>query len=144
MKYRRSTPNERVWCTTQLAKFCFSHSIGRTHSWRFQFFVKYVVLALDQLVHLCPFPLYPALLPITSTSRTSRAKVIMCYTGVLLAVLFMLVLAHTSWSNVAGSKRKSNHSLLLPFLLTVLFVMLYTYSVKWWTIVQHSNSKGVS
>ena len=38
MKHRKSTPNERVWCTTQLAKFCFSHSIGRTHSWRFQFF----------------------------------------------------------------------------------------------------------
>ena len=34
MKYRRSTPNERVWCITQLAKLSFNHSIGRTHSWR--------------------------------------------------------------------------------------------------------------
>ena len=38
MKYRISTPNERVWCTTQLAKLSFNHSIGRTHSWRFSFF----------------------------------------------------------------------------------------------------------
>ena len=82
-----------------------------------------------QLVHLCPFPLYPALLPMTSTTRGSRAKVIMRYTGVLLPVLFMLVLAYTSWSIVAGRKGKPNHSLLLPFLLTVLFVMLYTYSL---------------
>ena len=95
----------------------------------FSIFSKYVVLALGQLVHLCPFPLYPALLPMTSTTRGSRAKVIMRYTGVLLPVLFMLVLACTSWSIVAGCKGKPNHSLLLPFLLTVLFVMLYTYSL---------------
>ena len=38
MKYRISTPNERVWCTTQLAKLSFNHPIGRTHSWRFSFF----------------------------------------------------------------------------------------------------------
>ena len=35
----------------------------------FSIFSKYVVLALGQLVHLCPFPLYPALLPMTSTTR---------------------------------------------------------------------------
>ena len=35
MNYRISTSNERVWCTTQLAKLSFNHSLGRTHSWRF-------------------------------------------------------------------------------------------------------------
>ena len=40
MKYRISTSNERVWCTTQLAKLSFNHSIGRTHSWRFYIFYK--------------------------------------------------------------------------------------------------------
>ena len=38
MNYRKSTPNERVWCTTQLAKLSFNHSIGCTHSWRFSTF----------------------------------------------------------------------------------------------------------
>ena len=37
-----STPNERVWCTTQLAKLSFNHSIGRTHSWGFHFFNKII------------------------------------------------------------------------------------------------------
>ena len=32
------TSNERVWCTTQLAKLSFNHSIGRTHSLRFSTF----------------------------------------------------------------------------------------------------------
>ena len=36
---RISTPNERVWCTTQLAKLSFNHAIDRTHSWRFSFFL---------------------------------------------------------------------------------------------------------
>ena len=40
MKYRISTPNECVWCITQLAKLRFNHSIGRTHSWRFHFCMK--------------------------------------------------------------------------------------------------------
>ena len=40
MKYRISTSNERVWCTTRLAKLNFNHSIGRTHSWRFPIFNK--------------------------------------------------------------------------------------------------------
>ena len=38
---------ERVWCTTQLAKLSFNHSIGRTRSWHFQFFldrIEYRVL----------------------------------------------------------------------------------------------------
>ena len=43
MKYRISTSNERVWCTTQLAKLSFNHSIGRTHSWRFWTYFKIVV-----------------------------------------------------------------------------------------------------
>ena len=38
MKYRISTSNERVWCTTHLAKLSFNHSIGRTHSWHFSIF----------------------------------------------------------------------------------------------------------
>ena len=38
MKYRTSTSNERVWCTKQLAKLSFNHSIGRAHSWRFSIF----------------------------------------------------------------------------------------------------------
>ena len=38
MKYRISTSNERVRCTTQLATSSFNHSIGRTHSWRFPTF----------------------------------------------------------------------------------------------------------
>ena len=38
-KLRRiSTPNERVWGTTQLAKLSFNHSIDCTHSWRFSIF----------------------------------------------------------------------------------------------------------
>ena len=40
MKYRIGTSNERVWCTTQLVKLSFIHSIGRTHSWRFSVFYK--------------------------------------------------------------------------------------------------------
>ena len=40
MKYRISTPNERVWCMTQLAKSSFNHSIGRIPSWRFLFSYK--------------------------------------------------------------------------------------------------------
>ena len=32
------TPNEHVWCTTELSRWSFNHSIGRTHSWRFFFF----------------------------------------------------------------------------------------------------------
>ena len=40
MKYRISTSNERVWCTTQLAKSSFNHSIGRIPSWRFLFSYK--------------------------------------------------------------------------------------------------------
>ena len=35
-----STSNERVWCTTQLAKLSFNHSIGHTHSRRFSTFYK--------------------------------------------------------------------------------------------------------
>ena len=35
MKYRISTSNERVWCTTWRAKLSFNHKIGRTHSGRF-------------------------------------------------------------------------------------------------------------
>ena len=38
MKYRISTPNERVWRITQLAKLSFNHSIGRTHRWLFSIF----------------------------------------------------------------------------------------------------------
>ena len=38
MKYRISTYNERVSCTTQLAKLSFNLSIGRTHRWRFIFY----------------------------------------------------------------------------------------------------------
>ena len=41
MKYRISASNERVWCTTQLAKLSFNRSIVRTHSWRFPTFMKY-------------------------------------------------------------------------------------------------------
>ena len=44
MEHRISTPNERVWCTTQLAKLGFNNSIGRTHSWRFSIFYKKVPL----------------------------------------------------------------------------------------------------
>ena len=40
MKHRISSSNERVWCTTQLAKSSFNHSICRTHSWRFSIFYK--------------------------------------------------------------------------------------------------------
>ena len=40
MKYRITTSNERVLCTTQLAKLSFKHSIGRTHSWRFSTFYQ--------------------------------------------------------------------------------------------------------
>ena len=40
MKYRLSTSNERVWCTTQIAKLSFNHSIGRTHSRRFSTFYR--------------------------------------------------------------------------------------------------------
>ena len=40
MTYRISTSNEGVWCTRQLAKFSFNHSVGRTHSWRFSTFYK--------------------------------------------------------------------------------------------------------
>ena len=36
--------NERVWCTTQLAKLSFNHSNGRTHSWRFSTFYRYKML----------------------------------------------------------------------------------------------------
>ena len=32
MKNRKSTPNERAGCVTQLAKLSFNHSIDRTHS----------------------------------------------------------------------------------------------------------------
>ena len=32
--YKIRTSDESVWCTTQLAKLSFNHSIGRTHSWR--------------------------------------------------------------------------------------------------------------
>ena len=39
-RYRISTSNERVWCTTQLETLSFNHSIGRTHSWRFPTFHK--------------------------------------------------------------------------------------------------------
>ena len=38
MKYRISTSNERVLCTTQVAKLSFNHSLGRTHSFRFSIF----------------------------------------------------------------------------------------------------------
>ena len=38
MKYEISTPNERVWSTTQLAKLSLNHSIGRTHSCRLSIF----------------------------------------------------------------------------------------------------------
>ena len=41
-KYRISTSNEHVWCTTQLAKLSFNHSIGRTHSGRFSTFYTMV------------------------------------------------------------------------------------------------------
>ena len=43
MKYRIRPSNERVWCTTQLAKLSFNHSIGRTHSSRFTFFYKWIL-----------------------------------------------------------------------------------------------------
>ena len=46
MKYRVSTPNECVWCITQLAKLGFDHSIGRTHSWRFSIFYKILMYLL--------------------------------------------------------------------------------------------------
>ena len=39
MKYRKCTSNERVWCTTKLAKLSFNHSIS-IHSWRFSIFNK--------------------------------------------------------------------------------------------------------
>ena len=48
--------NERVWCTTQLAKLSFNHSNGCTHSWRFSTFYKMMtILALDivQLAWYC-------------------------------------------------------------------------------------------
>ena len=51
MKYRLSTSNERVWCTTQFAKLSFNHSIGRTHSWRSSTFYKtfvWEIYTLDQ------------------------------------------------------------------------------------------------
>ena len=38
-EYRISTSNERVRCTTQLAKLSFNHSIGRTHSFSTLFFL---------------------------------------------------------------------------------------------------------
>ena len=41
MKYRIRTSNECIWCTTQLAKLSFNHSIGRTHSWRFSTFYSF-------------------------------------------------------------------------------------------------------
>ena len=33
-------PCQKLFCMTQLAKLSFNHSIGRTHSWRFQLFTK--------------------------------------------------------------------------------------------------------
>ena len=57
-----STSNERVWCTTQLAKsrtclmqlaklkLSFNHSIGCAHSWRFSFFYKKCVSYLISLI----------------------------------------------------------------------------------------------
>ena len=44
MKCRISSSNERVWCTTQLAKLRFNHSIVRTHSWPFQFWYIFYFL----------------------------------------------------------------------------------------------------
>ena len=44
MVYRISTPNERVWSITQLAKFSFDHSIGRTHSGRFPISYEMVIV----------------------------------------------------------------------------------------------------
>ena len=38
-----STSNERVWCTTQLAKLSYNHSIGRTHSWCFSAFYRILI-----------------------------------------------------------------------------------------------------
>ena len=49
MKYRISTPNERVWCTTQLAKLSFNYSIGRTHTWRFSIFNKINTIPINWL-----------------------------------------------------------------------------------------------
>ena len=50
IKNRWSTSNERVWCTTQLAKLSFNHSIGRTHSWRFSIFYCKKPLCLSSIV----------------------------------------------------------------------------------------------
>ena len=50
MRYRTSTPNERVWCITQLAKLSFNHSIGRTHSWRSSIFYK---ISLSVCLSVC-------------------------------------------------------------------------------------------
>ena len=128
MKYRRSAPNERVWCTTQLAKFCCSHSIGRTHSWRFQFFqstsflpwVSWFTCALFHSIQR-----YCRWLP----PRESQEQRWSCATQEYYWLCSVCWFLRTSWSIVAGSKGKPNHSLLLPFLRTVLFVMLYTYSL---------------
>ena len=54
MRYRTSTPNERVWCITQLAKLSFNHSIGRTHSWRSSIFYKISLsVCLSVCVNVC-------------------------------------------------------------------------------------------
>ena len=52
MKDRISASNERVWCTTQLAKLSFNHSIGRTHSCRFS--IVYKIIARDT-IHNCSY-----------------------------------------------------------------------------------------
>ena len=58
MKYRISASNERVWCTTQLAKLNFNHLIGRTHSWHFffQLFIRYLqgLVSVFAQKHLLP------------------------------------------------------------------------------------------
>ena len=65
MKCRIRTPNERVWCITQLAKLSSNHSIGRTHSWRFSFFIKNNFFH-KQRTYLCPTcSRYPAPTPRT-------------------------------------------------------------------------------
>ena len=42
--YRISTPKERVWCIPHIAKLSFNHSIGRTLSWRFSFFLSNLLI----------------------------------------------------------------------------------------------------
>ena len=128
MKYRRSTPNERVWDVPRsLQSF-----VAATQS---------VVLTADvfnffKVRRSCPGSVGSPV-PFSTLSSAiaddfhheSQEQRWSCATQEYYWLCSVCWFLRTSWSIVAGSKGKPNHSLLLPFLRTVLFVMLYTYSL---------------